>query len=596
MMNRAAAVLFATCFLTTMAMAQTPPAPGHGIQPASLDTSTSACDDFFQFANGNWMKTSTIPAEYPSWGAFLEIYERNLVVLKGILEDAARNTSAPKGSLIQKVGDFYAAGMDEAAIEKAGTTPLASRFERIAAMKTPGDLAVELGRMHAEGLGGGFHTVVDVDDKNSSSYIFQLLQGGLGLPDRDYYTKDDASSKELRDKYVQHVARMLGLLGATPEAAATHAATVMAIETRLAMASMTMVEQRDPNAVYHKMTRAELATQAPGFDWAAYLHAAGLPASEPSLLVRQPQFFKELGAMTKDVPIRDWQTYLRWHLIHDTAAYLSAPFVAENFAFYGQTLSGTPEQQARWKRVQNNTDAAMGEALGQLYVEKAFSPEAKRKALDLVNNLRAALAEKIRTLAWMTEPTKGKALAKLDAFTVKIGYPDTWRDYSALSVDRQSYVLNVIAANTFESNRALAKLGKPIDRSEWGMSPPTVNAYYNPTMNEIVFPAGILQPPMFDPLADDAVNYGAIGMVIGHEMTHGFDDQGCQYDAKGNLNNWWTEADTKAYQASTDLVKQQAAAFEVMPGLKLNGELTLGENIADLGGLKIAFEALKMQW
>jgi putative endopeptidase len=593
MKSQASIALVLTCLLSTMATGQTSPAPGHGIQPAHIDTSAKACEDFFQYANGTWMKTNTIPAEYPSWGAFYEIYERNLVVLKGILEDAAKNATAPKGSTVQKVGDFYAAGMDEAAIEKAGVTPLASRFERIAALKVPGDLASELGRLHAEGLGAGFRSAVDIDDKNSTAYIFQLFQGGLGLPDRDYYTKDDQQSKDLRDTYAQHVGKVLQLLGATPEAAAKHAATVMAIETRLARASMTMVDQRDPNAVYHKMTRAQLATQAPGFDWEAYFLAAGLPASEQSVLVRQPLFFRELGAMAKDVPMADWQTYLRWHLIHDTAPFLSSPFVAENFAFYGKVLNGTPEQQARWKRVLNNTDAALGEALGQLYVEKAFNPDAKRKALDLVNNLRAALGEKIRTLAWMTEPTKLKALGKLDAFTVKIGYPDTWRDYSSLVVTRDSYVTNVIAANTFESRRALGKLGKPIDRREWGMSPPTVNAYYNPTMNEIVFPAGILQPPMFDPLADDAVNYGAIGMVIGHEMTHGFDDQGCQYDAEGNLKNWWTEADTKAYESRQDLVIKQYDAYRPLPDLPINGKLTLGENIGDLGGLKIAFAAFQ---
>lgn len=590
---RVSTVFLLACFLSTMAMSQTPSAPGHGIQPAHIDPSVKACDDFFQYANGTWMKTGTIPPEYPSWGAFYEIYERNLVVLKGILEDAAKSTTAPKGSIVQKVGDFYAAGMDEAAIEKAGVAPLTSRFERIAALKVPGDLAREFGRLHAEDLGGGFNTVVDIDDKNSSAYIFQLSQGGLGLPDRDYYTKDDPQSKELRDQYLQHVAKMLTLLGDTPDAATRHATTVMAMETRLARASMTMVDQRDPNAIYHKMTRAQLAAQAPGFDWEGYFLAAGLPASEQSLLVRQPLFFKELGAMAKDVSTADWQTYLRWHLIHDTAPFLSAPFVAENFAFYGQVLNGTPEQQARWKRVLNNTDAALGEALGQLYVAKAFSPEAKRKALDLVNNLRAALGERIRTLAWMTEPTKQKALTKLAAFTVKIGYPDTWRDYSSLAITRDSYVGNVIAANTFESRRALAKLGKPIDRSEWGMSPPTVNAYYNPTMNEIVFPAGILQPPMFDPLADDAVNYGAIGMVIGHEMTHGFDDQGCQYDAEGNLRNWWTEADTKAYESRQDLVIRQYDAYRPLPDLPINGKLTLGENIGDLGGLKIAFAAFQ---
>lgn len=582
------------CFLLAVLASAQPARPAaHGIDPANLDPGTKACDDFYQHANGGWMKANQIPAEYPTWGAFLEIYERNLVILKDVLESAAADTAAARGSVRQKVGDFYAAGMDEATIEKAGLQPLASRLARIEAIATPADVATEVGRMHMEGMGAAFRSSVDIDDKNSTAYIAQIAQGGLGLPDRDYYTNDDEQSKTLRATYVQHVAKMLTLLGDTPEAAAKGAETVMGIETRLAKASMTLVEQRDPNAVYHKMTRSELAKAAPGFPWEVYLPAAGFPASEQSLLVRQPAFFKELGVMAGQVPIADWKTYLRWNLVRSNAPYLSSPFVKESFDFYGRTLNGVSEQQPRWKRVQAVTDQALGEALGQLYVARAFSPEAKRKALELVGNLRAALRERIQKLDWMTEPTKVKALAKLDAFTVKIGYPDVWRDYSALEVSRQPYVLNVIAANVFESHRVLGKLGKPIDRAEWGMSPPTVNAYYNPLMNEIVFPAGILQPPMFDPLADDAVNYGAIGMVIGHEMTHGFDDQGCQYDAQGNLRNWWTEADTKAYEARQDLVVKQFDVYRPLPDLAINGKLTLGENIGDLGGLKIAFAALQ---
>lgn len=587
--------LFFSILILTIAMTaagQPGSSTPHGIDPGNLDPATSPCVDFYQYANGGWLAGNQIPAEYPTWGAFLEIYERNLVILKEILEAAAADTSARKGSIEQQVGDFYAAGMDEAAIEQAGLTPLASHLARIEAVRSPAELASEIGRMHLEGTSVAFVSLVDIDDKDSSAYIGQLLQGGLGLPDRDYYLDESAQAAALRAAYRQHLERLLILLGDSQDVASRGADVVMAIEGRLAKASMTLVEQRDPRAIYHKLTRRQLARKAPGFAWDAYFREAGFPDSEQAFIVRQPGFFKELGAMVRAVPIAEWKTYLRCALIREYAPYLSTPFVEESFEFYGRTLNGVAQQQPRWKRVQNATDDSLGEALGQLYVARAFPPAAKAKALELVNNLRAALRESISNLDWMTEATKQKALAKLDAFQVKIGYPDVWRDDSALRITRQSYVGNVLRANVFHSRRALAKLGKPIDRSEWGMSPPTVNAYYNPLMNEIVFPAGILQPPMFDPAADDAVNYGAIGMVIGHEMTHGFDDQGSQYDAAGNLRNWWSKADTRAYEARQALVVAQYDGYRPLPDLPINGTLTLGENIADLGGLKIAFAAL----
>jgi len=580
--------LVATCLV-----AQDLPKPGHGLHPADIDASVKPCEDFFQYANGTYLKNTQIPGEYPSWGAFMEIRERNLDTVKAILEEVSKRTDWPKGSTQQKVGDFYGSGMDEARIEKDGLKPLAPDFKRIEGVKDAKSLAQELGRMHRRGSDAGFGFGVGQDDKESTKYIAQLGQGGLGLPDRDYYTKDDDKSKDLRAKYEAHVAKMFELLGDKPEVAATNAKTVMAVETQLAKASMTKVEQRDPNAIYHKLTRQELEKQAPGLPWETYFQAVSLPATEQNLLVRQPAFFKELGAMAKSVPMAQWKTYLRWNLIHDNAGELSKAFVEENFAFYGKTLSGTKEMSPRWKRIQHATDGALGEAVGQLYVAKAFRPEAKQKALDLVANLRAALKERIQKLDWMSEPTKQKALAKLAAFTVKIGYPDTWRDYSKLVILPQPYVLNTIAAAEFEFQRGLTKLGKPVDRGEWGMTPPTVNAYYNPSLNEIVFPAGILQPPFFDADADDAVNYGGIGMVIGHEMTHGFDDEGRQFDAEGNLKDWWTPEDVKAYETRQDLVVKQYDAFEALPGLKVNGKLTLGENIADLGGLKIAFAAFQ---
>ena len=584
-------VLAAALALCTAA--QSPAKPAHGVQVSYLDTAVKPCDDFYEYANGAWLKSAKIPPEYPLWGAAVEVYERNLAIEKAILEEASKNSGAPKGSTVQKVGDFYASGMNEAAIEKAGRAPLASRFEQIGEVKDGRALAAEFARLHLEGCDAGFTFGVGVDDKVSTAYIAQFSQGGLGLPDRDYYTKDDEGSKALRAHYLLHVAKMFELLGDEPAAAKKNAETVMAMETRLAKASMTQVELRDPNAIYHKMTRQELVEAAPGFQWEVFFKDLGLPPSQQTLLVRQPAFFTEFGAMARTVPMEEWRAYLRWNLISSTGSYLSSPFVNERFAFYGKVLSGTQELRPRWKRVQSATDAALGEAVGQLYVAKAFSPEAKAKALDLVKNLQSALREKIRQVDWMTPETKQKAFHKLDVFIVKIGYPDKWRDYSGLEISRGPYVLNVLAARTFESRRNLAKLGKPVDRSEWLMNVQDVNAYYEPTTNEICFPAGILQPPLFDALADDACNYGGIGTVIGHEMTHGFDDQGCQYDAEGNLKNWWTEEDTKAYQARQALVVKQFDGYKVLPDLAINGELTLGENIADLGGLKIAFAAFQ---
>jgi predicted metalloendopeptidase len=562
----------------------------HGVNPALMDTSVPPSQDFFRYADGNWIKANPIPADQSAWGAFNELRERNRAILKGILEEAA-GARAPGDSVRQKVGDFYASGMDTEAIERAGLAPLKPALARIAGIRDGRGLATAIARARLEGGGPGFSFCVGQDDKRSTAYIAQFAQGGLGLPDRDCYTQTDAKSRELRAAYLEHVARMFGLMGERPRLARAHAGIVLELETRLAQASMTRVEQRDPNAVYHRMTVAELAGLAPGFRWDAYFQAIGLGADP--ILVRQPGFFRELSAMVEDVPLAQWKTYLRWHAVTAAAPALSSPFERENFAFYGTILSGVKEQPERWKRVQDATDGALGEALGQLYVERAFSPGARTRALELVANLRAALGERIRDLDWMGPATKAAALDKLDRLTVKIGYPDRWRDYSALAVTRVSYADNLRRASEFEFKRDLAKLGRPIDRGEWGMTPPTVNAYYNPQLNEIVFPAGILQPPFFDPEADDAVNYGAIGMVIGHEMTHGFDDEGRQYDAEGNLKDWWTAEDSAAFTARTGLVVRQFDALEALPGLPVNGRLTLGENIADLGGLKIAFAAFR---
>jgi putative endopeptidase len=564
----------------------------HGIDLKSIATTVKPCQDFYQYANGHWLEHNPIPADRSSWGAGSELFEKNLAVLHQILEDAARDTNAPKGSAARKVGDFYRAGMDEARIEAEGASPLNKEFARIAAVKDVASLQDELAHLHRLGIYPAYSFFAYQDFKNSTRIIANLYQGGLGLPDRDYYTRDDEKTKEIRKQYVEHVAKMFELLGDKPEQAAAEAETVMELETRLAKASMTQVEQRDPNAIYHKMSLAEVNALTPGYAWGRYF--AGLGLQDPGdINVGQPEFFKEAGKMLTTVPVKDWQTYLRWQLISATAGKLSSPFVNESFRFNGTILGGAKELRPRWKRVLQATDQAMGEALGQLYVAKTFGPEAKARAQAMVANLKAALRDRLSTLEWISEDTRKQALRKLDAIAVKVGYPDKWRDYSGLAVDGGSYVLNGLQADEFEFERNLKKIGKPVDRAEWGITPPTVDAYYNPNFNEIVFPAGILQPPFFDPDADDAANYGGIGSVIGHELTHGFDDQGRQFDADGNLKNWWTPDDEKNYNARAALMEKQYSDYIAIDALHINGKLTMGENIADLGGLKIAYLAFQ---
>lgn len=568
------------------------PQPSRGFDPANIDTSVSPCADFFQYAVGAWEKRITMPAEYGKYGVDQEVEERTFAIVKDILESAAADRSTPKGSERQKVGDFFAAGMDEARIEQEGVRPLERFLARIAAVRDRNALVVEIALLQVIGTGAAFRVEVGPDDRNSAVNILQLSQQGLGLPDRDYYLKQDPQSKRLRGEYLAHLTRMFGLLGDPVPTAGRNAQTVMRLETRLARASMTRTEIDDPIATYHKMSRAMLAKHASGFAWDAYFRALGLEGAGP-LLARQPAFFKELGRMAQGVPLPEWKTYLRWHLLRATAGYLSSSVEREAFAFNGTTLEGTPALPPRWKRVLGETDAALGEALGKLYVERAFSPQAKQKALEMVANLRAALRARLQGLEWMGEATKTSALAKLDAMHLKIGYPDVWRDYAALQVSRTGYLRNVLAARRFEFQRGLAKVGKPVDRAEWSITPITNNAFYEPTRNELVFPAGILQPPFFDPAADDALNYGNIGATIGHEMTHGFDDVGRQYDAQGNLRDWWTAEDEKAFTKRAALLVKQFDAFEPIPGMHINGTLTLGENLADLGGLVIAYDAFR---
>ncbi len=565
----------------------------HGFNPKNMDTSVRPCEDFYRFALGTWEKNTVIPAEYASYGVDQEIEERSFAILKEILESAAADKTALPGSERQKVGDYFASGMDVTRIEQEGLKPLTSHLARIRRTRGGQSLAETLAAMHQEQFVPAFRFRVEQDDKDSEHYIVQLAQGGLGLPEREYYLKTDAKSVELRVKYLKHLAKNFEFLGENTTRAKADAKTVLALETRLAKASMSMEELRDPNAVYHKMTPAALAKLAPGMNWSTYFKGLGLGPVD-QLLVRQPNFFKELGRMTRQVPANQWQAYLRWNLIRSTSAYLGAAIEAEAFAFYGRTMQGTEAQKPRWKRVLAHTDDALGEALGKLYVERAFPPQAKARMDELVKNILAALRGRIQKLEWMSEATKRQALAKVSTIRVKIGYPDVWRDYSKLQIQRGSFALNALAARRFEFQRNLNRLGKPLDRSEWLMTPPTNNAYYEPTLNEICFPAGILQPPYFDLEADDAVNYGNIGATIGHELTHGFDDQGRQFDAQGNLKDWWTPEDAKAFDARAELVVKQFDAFEPLPGLHINGKTTLGENLADLGGLKIAFDAYRL--
>ena len=560
----------------------------HGIDPVNVDPSVKPCEDFYTYANGGWLKSHSLPADKARYGAFEEVSERNRAILKQILDETSVKTTWAKGSVQQKVGDFFAAGMNEAAIAKRGLAPLKPTFALIDGLKDSKHLPALLARLHSQGLPGGFGFFVGQDMKHSTQYLGNLMQSGTGLPDRDYYLKDDARSKDIRTKYEAHIAKMFTLAGDAPALAAIRAKVVLDLETQLAQAQWSRVELRNPQKRYNKRTLDEVATEAPGFDWKDYFKARGVKQAD--LNVGQPSFFTAFAKLAAEVPATQWRTYLRWHALRTTADLLPKAFESEDFAFYGKVLNGTPEQEPRWKRVEAMENGTIGEALGQLYVKVAFPPEAKKRVLELVENLRLALRERITNLDWMGAETKQQAIKKLNAFGVKIGYPDKWKTY-AFDVKRDDYFGNVRRASAFRIQENLKKLGKPIDRTEWGMTPPTVNAYYSPSMNEIVFPAGILQPPFFDPKADDAVNYGSLGFVIGHEMTHGFDDSGSQFDAEGNLKNWWTESDKKAYESRTDLVVKQYDAYEPLKGEHVNGKLTLGENIADIGGLKIAFAA-----
>lgn len=560
-----------------------------GIDRGTFDESVKPGNDFFEYVNGNWIKQNPIPPEYSRWGAFPKLRDDNLIILHEILDELDERKGL-LGDEERKLRDFYRVGMDEAKINATGASPLASLFHRIDGIASVDDLINEIGRLRAGGIDALFNFNVEQDEKQSERYAAHLHQGGMGLPDRDYYVGTSPDSRRIREKYREHIGKMLQLLGDEPDAAQAGAIAILNIETKLAERARTPVQLRDREAQYHKKSLGELGTLAPNVTWPRYFAAVGVDNLR-DVIVGQPEFFERASELVKSVSLADWKTYLRWHVLHNFAAYLSRDFEDEDFRFYSQELRGTKEMQPRWKRVITTIDHEMGEALGKLYVAKRFPPAAKQRMDEMVANLAAAYRERLSSRDWMADNTKRRALDKLAAILPKIGYPAKWRDYSGLVVATDSYAANVMRADAFESKRRLARLGKPVDRLEWYMTPPTVNAYYNESLNEIVFPAGILQPPFFDLQADDAVNYGGIGAVIGHEITHGFDDQGSRFDARGNMANWWAADDRARFTAKTDKLVAQYDACVVLDDLHVNGKLTLGENIADLGGVTIAYAA-----
>jgi putative endopeptidase len=562
----------------------------HGFDLAAMDTSVKACDDFYRYAEGKWRDTHPLPAQYSRYGRFEELSERNREVLHTILEQDAAMTNAAPGSAEQKVGDYYAACMNETAIEAAGVTPIQPELDRINAISDRSSLLSELNHLHTAGYAPLFRIGGQNDQKNSKMIIASLGTGSLGLPDRDYYLRDDDRFRTIRNQYVDHVTKMLTLSGESSDQASSDAKRILDLETKLASAQLTRVEQRIPENTYHPTAVTALASMAPAVDWPTYLQNLGI--STTSLNVSQPKYIQTVSQLLNDVPLEDWKALLRWQVVEAAAPTLSSAFVNEDFNFSGRILSGTKEPLERWKRCVRAADASIGQLLGQEYVRRNFTPEAKAKMSSLIDNLVAALREDIPTLSWMGPETKAAALAKLNAFQRRIGYPDKWRDYSALTVSRASYAANAQAARAWAYHHNIERIGHPDDPNEWGgFTPPTVNASYSPPQNNITFPAGILQPPFFDPNADDAYNYGGIGTVIGHEMTHGFDDQGAKYDAQGNLRNWFTPEDLKNFQARTDCVANEYSEFNVAPGINITGKLVNGESVADLGGATLALRA-----
>ena len=563
-----------------------------GIATEYIDPAVRPQDDFYDYLNGKWMKTVEIPADKSSWGSFAKLRDDTLPQLRGIIEKAAAGNPA-KGTDAQRIGDYYASFMDEAKLEQLGITPLNSELAKIAALKDKSELPALLAHLGKIGVNVPYDFGIHQDNKDSTKYVADISQSGLGMPDRDYYLKpDDAKLADAKAKYLAHVEKVLEMAG--DKSAVFNARSILDFETELAKVQWTKVELRDPIKAYNKVMLADMAKVAPDYDWNSYLQATGIAGKATYVIVSQPTYLKGFAEISNRTSLETWKAYLTMHLVDGYANYLNKAFVDERFDFYGKTLSGVKEMEPRWKRGVGAIERSQGESLGKLYVTEYFPPERKARMEALVKNLLAAYKQSIDKLDWMSPKTKKEAQAKLAKFTPKIGYPNKWKDYSSLVVARDDLVGNVMRSHEVEYNRELNKLGKPIDRDEWGMTPQTINAYYNPEMNEIVFPAAILQPPFFDANADDAVNYGGIGAVIGHEISHGFDDQGSQYDGDGNLRDWWTEADHKNFAAKTRMLVNQYNQFEPIPGYHVNGELTLGENIADNSGLAIAYKAYKI--
>ena len=584
-----ATATFALGQLHSVTAADSPPSvPRFSI--SYMDKTVAPGADFYRYACGTWLKDNPVPADKSRWGGFGELQERNWYLLHQILDESAADKTAPAKSVVREVGDFYAAAMDTNRLEQLGFQPLEPAFAQIAALQSTTEMFQLLAELHGRTVRSTFSAGVSADAKNSAINAFEMGQGGLGLPDREYYLADSFADK--LKEYGKHIAKMLTLAGATPESAAADAKTIVSLETALAKASKSRTDMRDPIANYHKFTVAELATKYPDLALKQYLSASGL-GEMPDLIIGQPEFFTALDQLVKERPLSEWKTYLRWNVLRSAAPFLHAAAERESFAFYGTVLSGQPAQEPRWQRAAKVVDGRLGEALGQLFVTRHFPPAARVRMTELIGNLKEVFQDRLKKVDWMTEETRAKALAKFDRFTQKIGHPAQFRDYTSIAIRPDDYLGNVQRASRFETKRELAQVGKPVDKTEWHMTPPTVNAYFNPSQNEIVFPAGILQPPFFDVEMDDAVNYGAIGVVIGHEITHGYDDEGRKFDAEGNLKEWWTEADAKAFESRAQKVVDQYSAYEALPGLFVNGRLTLGENLADLGGTSIAYEALQ---
>ena len=574
-----------------IATAQTTPAKF--IDPANMDLSVRPGDDFYNYASGTWLKNNPVPAKETRWGSFNELRDFNINAVKKILENAVADKTAADGSLTKRVADFYAAGMDSAAIEKRGVSPIMPYLQKINAISNIDGLISEINQLRTLGIAGPlFSFYIGQDRKNVERMIPQLGQGGTSLPDRDYYLKSEGRNKSIQEAYKKYITTLFTLTGIPKEQSALNANAIFELEKKIAAAQMSRVEMRDAYKTYNKFLVADLSKSTPNLNWQLMLTQLKVTGQD-SILVNNPSFFKTVDSLLVSVSMQDWKTYLQWNILNETALKLSSPFVAANFA-YNQVLSGQRIQTPRWQRMSSLTDGSIGELLGQLYVKEYFKPAAKARMEELVANLRKAFAIRINQLEWMSPATKIKALAKLAAFRPKIGYPDKWKTYDGLAISSNQYFENCTNFQKWSYDFMISQLGKPVDRERWGMTPPTVNAYYNATLNEIVFPAGILQFPFFDPAADDAINYGGIGAVIGHEMSHGFDDNGSKYDADGTLRNWWTAEDRTKFDAKTKQLTTQFDNYTIQDSIYVNGKLTLGENIGDLGGLNVAYEAFKM--